>query len=387
MALNEFLFYKLKFMHFKEVRDQIFIFHRYLGLGVGFIIALIGITGSLLIFQPDLEQYWVTRTFEPIIPRAQRVSIETAVNTVQTAYKSTGLKPTTIKVAPENYFYFVRLSGDEGDDRLDVFVNAYTGEILGDRNYEHTFTANLLKLHVSLFAGDGGTMITGIAGFLLFILSLTGVILWPGWRKLMTGFKIKLKAHPKRMNFDIHKVAGITAAIFLCLTSFTGFCWNFYDWTTPLIYAATFTKEPADLTSTPLPGQTPLGLDELLQRSDAALPGMITTYIYPPIEPEAVFTVGKRFSNTLKGDGYSSVELDQYSGDVLRVWDERKLPLGDYILNTFEPLHYGTFGGLPTRILYVFVGFAPIVLIITGFIMWQHRYKGISKAKPSPFGK
>ena len=47
--------------------------------------------------------------------------------------------------------------------------------------------------------------------------------------------------------------------------------------------------------------------------------------------------------------------------------------LGDRILNSFNPLHYGTFGGLPTRILYVFVGLVPLILFITGFVMWQYR--------------
>ncbi|MEH1769678.1 MAG: hypothetical protein V7L27_32615 [Nostoc sp.] len=31
-------------------------------------------------------------------------------------------------------------------------------------------------------------------------------------------------------------------------------------------------------------------------------------------------------------------------------------------------MHYGTFGGLPTRILYVFVGVAPLVLFVTVFL-------------------
>ncbi|MHC5933227.1 PepSY domain-containing protein [Nostoc sp.] len=43
--------------------------------------------------------------------------------------------------------------------------------------------------------------------------------------------------------------------------------------------------------------------------------------------------------------------------------------MGDRVLNSFAPLHYGTFGGLTTRILYVFVGVAPLVLFITGFVM------------------
>ncbi|MHC5862935.1 PepSY domain-containing protein [Nostoc sp.] len=48
---------------------------------------------------------------------------------------------------------------------------------------------------------------------------------------------------------------------------------------------------------------------------------------------------------------------------------------GYNILNSFNDLHYGTFGGLPTRILYVFVGVAPLVLFVTVFFMWWYRYR------------
>ena len=37
------------------------------------------------------------------------------------------------------------------------------------------------------------------------------------------------------------------------------------------------------------------------------------------------------------------------------------------------PIHYGTFGGLPTRILYVFVGLSPTVLFFTGLTMYRLR--------------
>ncbi|MEH1889897.1 MAG: TonB-dependent receptor [Nostoc sp.] len=49
--------------------------------------------------------------------------------------------------------------------------------------------------------------------------------------------------------------------------------------------------------------------------------------------------------------------------------------VGDRILNSFNDLHYGTFWGLPSRIFYMFVGFAPLILFITGFLMWKHRYR------------
>ncbi|MEH2143698.1 PepSY-associated TM helix domain-containing protein [Nostoc sp.] len=58
------------------------------------------------------------------------------------------------------------------------------------------------------------------------------------------------------------------------------------------------------------------------------------------------------------------------------------MPLGDRVFNSFEPLHYGTFGGFATRILYIFVGLAPLVLSITGFVMWWYRHITKPLTKP-----
>jgi uncharacterized iron-regulated membrane protein len=58
---------------------------------------------------------------------------------------------------------------------------------------------------------------------------------------------------------------------------------------------------------------------------------------------------------------------------VLHVINSKTAKLGDRILNATVPLHYGTFGGNVTLILYVFVGLAPTILFITGLIMYRLR--------------
>lgn len=205
----------------------------------------------------------------------------------------------------------------------------------------------------------------------MMLLSISGTLLWSGWRKLITGFKIKWDAHPKRVNYDVHKVAGIVAAVFLFLSAITGFCWNFWDYTIPAIYALTLTPQQPTFVSKPLPGKTPLTLSEILPKADASLPKATTTYIRIPKAPEEVFEIGKKLPQETDEYGGSSVTFDQYTGQVLNVRNALKLPLGDHIVNGMTPLHYGTFGGLPTRILYVFVGLAPLILFITGFVMWR----------------
>jgi uncharacterized iron-regulated membrane protein len=60
-----------------------------------------------------------------------------------------------------------------------------------------------------------------------------------------------------------------------------------------------------------------------------------------------------------------------YSGKVLQVQDGLNLSRADAIFSFFTPIHYGTFWGVITRILYMFVGLAPLVLLITGAKMFK----------------
>lgn len=267
-----------------------------------------------------------------------------------------------------------------------VFVNPYTGKVLGERLERSTYYRFLLNLHYRLLAEDIGVKIAGIAGFLLLVLSFSGLILWSGWRKLISGFKIKWNAHPKRVSYDLHKVAGVVTAVFLVIVVATGVGMNFYEVTQPAIYALTATPTRPEPKSKPISGQSPFTLTEILAKAEGVFPNSKITTVNLPTKPEEAFTIYKKVEG---GSEYgNSFYIDQFSGKVLRIDDEKKAALGDRILNSFIPLHFGTFGGLPTRILYVFVGLAPLILFITGFVMWWHRRKRNGKVNaPDAIGE
>lgn len=373
-------------MTLTKPRNLIFQLHRYLGLVVGLILVIVGLTGSLLVFVPELDAQIVQTRFGSVALQNEKIPVEKIVETLKTTYSNhPDWKVGQVQMAPNLPYYTVRLNRPD-KTQWEVFVNPYSGQVMGDRQRDTAFFSRVYSLHYALLGGEIGTMIVGIAALLLFILSITGITLWPGWRKLATGFKVKWDAHPKRLNYDLHKVSGIITAAFLAVIAFTGFCWNFYDQTTPIIYAATLTPKPPEVKSTVIKGQSPLGLAEALRQSDLALPGAINTFITLPTAPDAVFHFFKKVPGDSE-DFNSSVQVDQYSGKVLDVQDSRVAKLGDRVLNSFTPLHYGTFGGIPTRILYLFVGLAPTVLLVTGFVMWRYRRRGtkvVFGAMPQP---
>ena len=362
-------------MNRKKLRDIVFYLHQYIGFFVGLVLVIVGLTGSLLVFEQDFDHFMITQQYGQITPQQVQVSPESVMNTIEAKYAARSdfhLFRIYLPDTPSSPYVGQLSSPDE--QRTEVFVNPYTGKIIGERISDKTLIGMLLKLHYSLMAGETGTMFVGIAAFLMCILTITGLVLWPGWRKLIAGFKIKLDAHPKRVSFDIHKVAGIIAVIFLFFTGFTGFCWSF-SFSEPIIYAVTFTPKPSEPVSKPLPSKSTLALTEQLKIADAALPGAITKSIYFPSKPEETLQIRMKLPQENEEYGNSNVYLDQYSGKVLKVDNALKMPLGDRVLNSFVPLHYGTFWGLPSRILYVFVGLAPLILFITGFVMWRYRYQ------------
>ncbi|MBW4591971.1 MAG: PepSY domain-containing protein [Brasilonema angustatum HA4187-MV1] len=365
-------------MTFKTLRNFVFTLHRYIGLGVGLIAVIVGLTGSLLVFQSEIIAIQRHYQIGTITPKGEMLPIEVILKTVKNSYASqpdAKLQRVYVPTKLDEPFNVIYASKE--NDWIENYVHPYTGAILGNSlnpNPVERFYKIIYELHYSLLAGDIGYKIVGTVGLLVCILTITGMFLWPGWRKLIAGFKIKLDAHPKRMNFDIHKVAGAIAAVFLFFTFFTGFCWNFSEFSEPVIRAITFSVKP-EVVSQPSPTQSPLKLSEQLQTAQAQLPGAELRSVYFAQKPDSALMIRYKFPQEIGDYGTSYVYLDQYNGKVLQVDNALKPCLGSRILNSFTPLHYGTFGALPTRILYVFIGYAPFVLFITGFVMWRDRYR------------
>ncbi|MDZ7963253.1 MAG: PepSY-associated TM helix domain-containing protein [Aulosira sp. DedQUE10] len=363
-------------MSYKKLRNIVFTLHRILGFAIAPIAILVGLTGSLIVFQREINEFLQHQQFGAIIPLGKRLSLEVILDFVKAAYANQpqmALQRVYLPTKPDDFFNVV--ISIPGNDWVEVYVNPYTGAILGNSlhpNAVQRFLQIVYELHTSLKLGDLGLQIVGVVGLVMSIVAIAGIILWPGWRKLMAGFKIKWSAHPKRLNFDLHKVSGITAAIFLLFTFFTGFAWNL-GYVDPLIRAITFSPSLPELVSQAIANQSPRPLSQQIKTAQLALPNGALRSIDLTTDPKAPLRLRMKLPQEREEHGMSNVYLDQYSGQVLRVENSLKASLSDKILNSFQPLHFGTFGGLPTRILYVFVGLAPLILSITGFVMWSYR--------------
>jgi uncharacterized iron-regulated membrane protein len=360
-----------------KLRQLAFTLHRYVGVTVGLLLVLIGLTGSLLVFDNETESFLNPELLR-VTPQGERLSIESILSTARKTYPELKLEHISVPQEP-NEVYTITTS----HDYISIYVNPYTGSVLGSRLWRQSYKGFLYDLHVSLFACETGVIVVAMGGLLLVLLSATGVILWPGWRRLVSGLKIRWRSPWRLVNYDLHKVAGILSVVFLVLIASTGVAMSFWTQSEQALYWLTHTPKLAESIDVPASDKPPLMLDELLTKADASLPSAKTILVDLPSTPQKALRVRKKLPQETDPYGWSFVYLDQYSGSVLRVDNALKATLAGQINNSLYTLHIGAFGGLKMRILYMFIGLVPTVLTLTGLAIWWSRTYNRKRIKQS----
>lgn len=352
------------------MRKLIFKVHLWVGLSIGLLLVVAGLTGSVLVFDDEIDAA-LNPALLRVAPAAEQVSLESVVASVTAAY-------------PEHPISYIRMPRSPGEtyevttvgaEPLEIFVDPYRGTLLGARGITEGFINTLFDLHVHLLSGETGERVMGVVGLLTLLLVLTGLVVWwRGMRRWWEGFTVRWRVSWKRLNFDLHRAGGIWSAVFLAVTAATGAGLIFHDSFLAAANRVTASPEvPAPPAVLPRPGERWLPVDSLLREADRALPGGVITYVAFPAAPEAPLSVRKYFDAALHPNGRSFVYLDPWSGEALAVERALTAPAGMKALNLLYPLHIGSFGGLAVRVVYALLGLSPLILFVTGIVMWWNR--------------
>ena len=75
-------------MKSRKLRNLAFTLHRYIGLAVGIILVIVGLTGSLLVFEHEMDEWVIQQRFGHVVPQEQHLSTGTLVDKVKAAYSN-----------------------------------------------------------------------------------------------------------------------------------------------------------------------------------------------------------------------------------------------------------------------------------------------------------
>lgn len=357
--------------------------HLYLGLVSGLILVLVGSTGSIIAFETNLDQL-LNPGLLTTEAKGEYHPLNEIAATARAALPDNGSDAFCV-LAPEsrggvfviNYFYDA--TGPEGEPQdtfFQAFIDPYTGEILGHRDGHMNLIRLIYDLHSMLLLGEAGEIAVGIIGLTLLTSILTGIYLWwpkyGGFRKALT---IKWDGGKPRLIYDLHKMSGICAGIVLFVIGFSGVCMIFPQYVEPAVDFFSPISAWADgLRSTPQSGVLPIPPGQALAIAKRTFPDAELKWIDIPLTADGIYLVNLRSQDEVtKSFGLSQVAVDQYSGEILAAADPKRFSAGETFLAWQFPLHNGEAFGLVGRWIVFFSGFVPLVLFITGLLIWLRK--------------
>ena len=378
----------------QSARKTFFVIHLWTGLILGLWLVMIGLTGSVLAWRSEFTGWEARQRVGATKPRAGEAIIP--ASRALAAFKAADpkLKPERgFYLPPGEYgYYLLNARGEINGKRTSLIymVNPVTGQAYPPVDRSTLWVETFEHLHAELIAGARGNIANGVLSFFALFLLASGAWLWwpSNWKQLKNRLTIKRGTTLRRTLYDWHNVLGVYLFGLLFVLTLTGvlLVWNgqteqsltkFVDARTGARKAAVQGSETVSGGQMPdiVPRGKMLGVDELVARAKAAVPGATLLFISLPDSPE------KPFQTAFDPIGFNNglVLFDPYTGERLAA-NGSTFSTGEMTMKVAGDLHYGWFGGVWSKFFYSLSGLMPLGLFVTGLMMWWKRLSAKKQA-------
>lgn len=375
--------------------------HLWLSIPFGIIIAIVCLTGAILVFENELleisypSRYFVTEVKGEQLPPATLIRM--GREQLPDSIKINGIRVTS---DPKRTYQLV-LPGKKAA----AFINPYTGQITGVADGQGFFM-QMMRLHrwlLDSYKRDGsfslGKAVVGYSTLALALILISGLVIWyPRNKKVLKNrLKIKTKAGWYRFFYDLHVSGGFYATLLLLALTLTGLTWSF-GWYRNAFYAAFGVETSPTQTHAPAPSSTKGSSDNKSSRNKNAsekgqaekggrperakvdyvqweevltsLQNRYPTYNSITIQDGTASVSTANYGNTRGSDRYT---FDPSTGNITDVQLYKDLPNSGKIRGWIYSVHAGTWGGMLTKILSCLVSFLGAVFAVTGYYFWLKK--------------
>lgn len=352
--------------------------HLWLGLGSGLVVFIVALTGSLLVFEDELEPVLYSRFHKvDVVEGAHRLPLDAIVSSAQTAFPDKKVGRILVEPHPDRTVIVALKRSKKEKDLLSVAVNPYTGQVVDSRIEQDSFFAVVIRLHRYLCMGDTGKVITGISCCSFLIIMLSGLVLWwPNRKNRTQRFRVKWDASFKRLNWDLHAVLGFYILPFTFLIASTGLIWS-YKWVNNLLFYAfdgkPQTKREAPANPTVAVAKQAVFFQKIYTETNRLLPNTGLVTLTMPEKDSLAVTVSKSNDEAAISNIVDFLYFDNKTGDLVkkRLYDDETK--GFKARRVIFPIHTGSLLGWPTKIIALLAALTTASLPITGFMIWWGR--------------
>ena len=373
-----------------RTKKTLLVFHRWTGISAGLIIVLVGVTGSILVFEDELDVALNPDLYSAGI-QGDRLPLDEIVS--QTVQVHPGWQPAFVSRLDDaaGRTLTVTLRDADGNERQ-VFVDPFTAEIVGERSSLSSM-ALIRRLHGDLTLGAVGEDALGLLSILLMFMFTVGLALWwPRKARVPEALSVKWDGGSNRVIRDLHNTGGVYMFVFLFLSAVTvpPIVWKL---TAPQVEppAASAAPEAGPPAASAAPRSAPANAGPPMpaqaggpppsipwqDAADAALeavPDSWLGFILRPAGPQPFYLIRVFPPGDNAVAKQSTVFVNRYTGEIIRI-SAPAAPTWMSLLSAdfAASLHSGAIAGLPGRVLMFVAGLFFPALFATGFLLWWRR--------------
>lgn len=259
-----------------------------------------------------------------------------------------------------------------------VYVDPISFEVLGHYSYlnvQRFFRNFHMQLFLPYMVGAYIVMFFGITLLVSAIAALYFYRRW--WRRFF-----RFNTNAGSLWSELHKLAGLWSLWFILVIAITG-CWYLFELMRShigdgkLVYTGNGDYAVHQMSQPPIDSAAPLlSISELLSKVKSVRPDMDITVVWfdwGHDERGPMFHVNGQSHHWLVRDRANQVALDARTGDVLYNQNASDYPLYWRWSDTADPLHFGDFGGLISKIIWFIFGLILCGIVLTG--TWLHAQR------------
>ncbi|NQY89021.1 MAG: PepSY domain-containing protein [Colwellia sp.] len=352
--------------------------HGWFSLPIWIIFCFVCLTGTISVISHELT--WLTnpaaRASNP--DNLAEKTMPELIAIVEQAYPTAKV---STAMSFESYLVNAVIFTDSNKPYAIAYVNQYTGEIQ-QINQGTTFTNFMRSLHGWLLFpwqnsySVGYYLVCAMAIVMLGAL-ITGLVVYKNFWRAFTQPKLRLKQGKKTFLGDLHRLSGVWSIWFLLLMSITGLwylvqavLWHNNIDIEPHPPLVEIVQLSIETTSKPV---RPVTLSAALLIAENKFPDFKSTYITPPEHNRDTYKLYGE-GDFIFFDQYSyAVIVNPWTGDIVSERSPAKMNTLQTLSHIADPLHYGTIGGIWTKIIWFVFGVFLTGMSITGFMMWGSR--------------
>lgn len=386
--------------------------HRYVGLVMAGFLIVAGLTGSLLAWYHELDE-WLNPHLHrvappapdarPLDPFALRERAERLAGGPDRAWvhyvplkQESGKAITLYAEGPTDPL--TRQHADLGFNQM--FLDPYTGEEILRRTWGaitegwHNLMPFIYRLHYQLALGTIGTWTFGIIAllwtldcFVGFYLTLPARAGRSGWRRWAPAWKVRWSGGAYKLNFDLHRAGGLWVWAMLFV-----FAWSSVGLNLPVAYkpvmSALFDYErpydrfqqtrklAVDQAQPGIPWREAREIGRRLMEEQARVHGfkMVeeSRMSYDP--HHALYRYVVRSDRDITDEGASTaLWFDANDGRFVDLALPSGQRSGNTVTSWLYALHFGQVFGLPFRVFVCVMGLIVAMLSVTGVYLWLKK--------------